>query len=387
MKIAPIVWAMNKYNENAGQESPRYDYRIVHTGQHYDENMSGVFFAELHIPQPHIHLGVGSGSHAAQTARVMLEYEKVLDSERPDAVIVVGDVNSTLACAITTAKCYWKKHNPSGRNHPLLCHVEAGLRSGDRSMPEEINRIVTDALSEQLFVTERSAIENLMHEGVPSDQVHYVGHVMVDTLLALKERTLSGDTLGKLGLRHDGQVKAYGVVTLHRPSNVDDRATLENVLRKLAEAAEELSLIFPIHPRTRDSIKKHGYDRYFIGTDPTNKHKPNKGLQGIDPLGYLEFLELMSHAKVAITDSGGIQEETTALGIPCFTIRDNTERPVTVTEGTNILVGQNCAGLTRRIHEVLLGKGKVGRRPYLWDGRSAERIVAILANTLAGKGV
>jgi len=334
IKMAPL---MAEYRKHTGQFEPL----LVHTGQHYDENMSKLFFDQLHLPKPDVDLGVGSGSHAEQTAKIMIEMEKLLDAKRPDLVVVVGDVNSTMATAIVAAK---------------LCipvaHVEAGLRSGDRTMPEEINRLVTDALSDYCFTTSADAGENLRREGVPDSKIFFVGNVMIDTLLRLKDKAL------KSPIRPQGK---YGFVTLHRPSNVDSKETLAEILAALDSL--NLPLIFPVHPRTAARMKEFGL---------TSKMKM------IEPVGYLDALCLLTNATLVLTDSGGVQEETTVLGVPCLTIRENTERPVTVTEGTNTLVGPHRDRIVAEARNILAGRVKRGRAPALWDGRAAERIVQCL---------
>ena len=346
MKIAPLVEEMRRY--------PDIRQRLLHTGQHYDEAMSQVFFDELGIPRPDLYLGVGSGSHAEQTARVMVGFEQVLLEDRPDVVVVVGDVNSTLACAITAAKV-----------GVPLAHVEAGLRSFDRTMPEEINRVVTDALADFLFTTSREADENLRREGIPAEKVFFVGNVMIDTLLRHRERARTLGTPARFGL----QPGCYALLTLHRPSNVDDPVVFSGILDALVEIQRELPLLFPIHPRTAGRLRDFGLEKRLEAA-------PN--LRLVEPLGYLEFLDLMMHARVVLTDSGGIQEETTILGIPCLTLRENTERPVTLTEGTNTLVGSDPVRIVDGVRRILAGESKAGRVPELWDGHAGRRIVEIL---------
>jgi UDP-N-acetylglucosamine 2-epimerase (non-hydrolysing) len=350
MKIAPIVRAL--------QAQQALSFKIIHTGQHYDREMNDVFFEELGIPQPDVFMAAGGGSHAQQTAKIMVGFEDLCAGERPDAVLVVGDVNSTLACSIVAKKA----------GIPVA-HVEAGLRSGDMMMPEEINRLVTDSISDWFFVTEPAAVEHLRREGKPDSKVHYVGHVMVDNVLYQADKLTRADTSGfetspfkASALENGGR---YGVVTLHRPSNVDDPAVFARIAGALKEIATDLPLIFPVHPRTRANIEKFGID---LG--------PNVTLAG--PQAYMAFLNLWKDAAVVLTDSGGLQEETTALGVPCVTIRENTERPVTIDEGSNVLAGTDPAKIIEEARKVLQGKGKQGRRPHLWDGKAAERIVEIL---------
>jgi UDP-N-acetylglucosamine 2-epimerase (non-hydrolysing) len=355
MKIAPIVRAM--------QAQQALSFKIIHTGQHYDREMNDVFFEELGIPQPDLFMAAGGGSHAQQTAKIMVAFEELCVSQRPDAVLVVGDVNSTLACSIVAKKL----------NIPVA-HVEAGLRSGDMTMPEEINRLVTDSISDWFFVTEPSAVEHLRREGKAESAIHYVGHVMVDNVLFQADKLTRADTSGfetaafKAAAQENGG--RYGVVTLHRPSNVDDAAMFAKIGATLKEISNELPLIFPVHPRTRANIEKFGID---LG--------PNVTLAG--PQAYMAFLNLWKDAAVVLTDSGGLQEETTALGVPCITIRENTERPVTVEEGSNVLAGTDPVVILAETRKVLRGEGKTGKRPHLWDGKAAERIVAILGQALA----
>ena len=357
MKIAPIVRAF--------QAQQKLSFKIIHTGQHYDRAMNEVFFEELGIPQPDVFMAAGGGSHAQQTAKIMIGFEELCMAERPAAVLVVGDVNSTLACSIVAKKL----------NIPVA-HVEAGLRSGDMSMPEEINRLVTDSISDWFFVTEPAALAHLKHEGKPDSSVHYVGHVMVDNVLFQADKLTNADTSGfDTAPFKAARVEAkqrYGVVTLHRPSNVDDADNFARIGAALREISNELPLIFPVHPRTRANLEKFGID---LG--------PNITLAG--PQAYMAFLNLWKDAAVVLTDSGGLQEETTALGVPCVTIRENTERPVTVDEGSNVLAGTDPEKILFEARKVLRGEGKTGRRPHLWDGKAAERIVAILTTELARK--
>jgi UDP-N-acetylglucosamine 2-epimerase (non-hydrolysing) len=353
IKMAPLVAEMARHAE--------IEQMLLHTGQHYDENMSRIFFEELGLPAPDAYLGVGSGSHAWQTAQVMIGFETVCQEFEPDLVMVVGDVNSTLACAVTAAKLWIP-----------VAHVEAGLRSFDRRMPEEINRIVTDALSDFLFTTSRDADENLLREGIDAAKIHFVGNVMIDTLLRHRERASRIDLLGRLGLSPRG----YALMTLHRPSNVDDPATLQGILSALEVIQARLPLVFPIHPRTRKNLETFGLDARVAGME---------GLILTEPMGYLDFLCLMDHARLVLTDSGGVQEETTILGVPCLTMRENTERPVTVTEGTNEVIGSSPQRIVAASTAVLEGKGREGRIPALWDGHAAERIVRVILDAQRGE--
>ena len=352
MKIAPLIRACGERNE--------YSFVLVHTGQHYDEGMSDVFFSDLRIPEPHYHLGVGSGSHAEQTARIMRAFEPICDDEKPECVIVVGDVNSTLACAIVAKKLDLR-----------VAHVEAGLRSGDRSMPEEINRIVTDSITDFFFVTEVSGVENLKREGHDPKHVFFVGHVMVDNLFHELAHLKNGVAVGRGILDLRDSLSDFGAVTLHRPSNVDDDTTLRGIVGALNEIAERLELVFPVHPRTRKNLGRFGIEL-------------SDRIDAIEPLGYRDFLYLWRDARVVLTDSGGLQEETTALGIPCLTLRNNTERPITVTEGTNKLVGSDPETIVAEADRVLRSAtgGGEAKRPQLWDGKAAERILAQLDGCL-----
>ncbi|MBU2603228.1 MAG: UDP-N-acetylglucosamine 2-epimerase (non-hydrolyzing) [Actinobacteria bacterium] len=368
MKVAPIMAAVDAWNERpapAGATGVAVDVRfeqvLVHTGQHYDERMSGIFFRDLGLPKPDHYLEVGPGSHAGMTARVMLTLESVVLAERPDMVMVVGDVNSTLAAALVAAKLGLP-----------TAHVEAGLRSRDRSMPEELNRLVTDQLSDILFTTSRDADENLTAEGIPSDKVFFVGNPMIDSLERFRDQALAGGALAARGLeRH-----SYGAVTLHRPSNVDERFGLDRLARVLTRAAERLPLIFPVHTRTRERLARFGLLADL---------EAHPGLRLEEPLGYLDFLALLAGARLVLTDSGGIQEETTVLGVPCLTLRKNTERPVTVTQGTNRLVDpEDEEAIARAIDETLAASPEpTPRRPEFWDGHAGERIVTEVAGWLS----
>jgi UDP-N-acetylglucosamine 2-epimerase (non-hydrolysing) len=352
MKIAPIVRALDSQSQN-------FELQIIHTGQHYDQMMSDVFFDELGIPQPNYNLECGGGSHSEQTARIMVAFEQICQQKRPDCVIVVGDVNSTLACSIVAKKLQIP-----------VAHVEAGLRSGDRSMPEEINRLVTDSISDWFFCTEPSGVANLLAEGKPQQVVFHVGQVMVDNLFYQRDKlsTVKAEPFQSVSLKT--QSPRYGVVTLHRPSNVDDPVVLAGIINALNTIAEQLPLIFPMHPRTRVNLQRYGLTL-----------APRVNLTG--PLSYMDFLNLWKDSTLVMTDSGGLQEETTALGIPCLTLRDNTERPITTEEGSNTIVGSNPDVIVREAHSIISGLGKAGKRPVLWDGQSAERIVQHLVDLLA----
>jgi len=349
MKVAPLWHALVA----DGGFAPR----LVHTGQHYDANMSDAFFSDLRLPEAHHHLGVGSGSHAEQTGRVMMGYEKICLAERPDWTIVVGDVNSTAAVSLVCAKLLIP-----------VAHLEAGLRSGDRTMPEEVNRLVTDALADLLWTPSPDGDENLRREGVADSRIERVGNIMLDSFELLRERIVADATHAALGLA--GQ--RYAVVTLHRPSNVDDPATLQGIVEQLRVAAQNMALVFPVHPRTRKQLREFGLHEVLERTP---------GIRLIEPLGYVQFMSVVTHAALAITDSGGLQEETTYLNIPCLTVRPNTERPVTVTEGTNRLVPP--AALLENIRKAVAGDWPCGRRPDLWDGRTAGRCVDSLRRRLA----
>lgn len=352
MKIAPIIRAI--------EADGRLRYKLIHTGQHYDRDMNDVFFAELGIPQPDVFMGCGGGTHAQQTAKIMVGFEELCSAKRPDCVLVVGDVNSTLACAIVAKKL-----------GVPVAHVEAGLRSGDMAMPEEINRIVTDSISDWFFVTEPAGVANLRWEGKPDSAIHFVGHVMVDNLLYQAQQLKSADVSRFETSGYKSRNPNYGVITLHRPSNVDDRTVFAAIAGALRQISIGLPLIFPVHPRTRGNMERFGID---MG--------PSVTLVG--PQGYMEFLNLWKDARVVVTDSGGLQEETTALGVPCVTVRENTERPITVDEGTNVLAGTHPEEIVKAAKAAIASGGKRGRRPHLWDGRAAERIVAVLAGDLVG---
>ena len=350
MKIAPIMRAF--------EASDEIEALLVHTGQHYDEKMSDLFFRQLGIPEPDLNLEVGSSSHAVQTANIMKSFEPVLLEHKPDAVLVVGDVNSTIACGLVAVKLGIK-----------LIHVEAGLRSFDRAMPEEINRILTDTISDLLFCTEQSGVDNLIKEGVSKDKIFLVGNVMIDTLLANKEKADESDILDKLSLKGND----YAALTLHRPSNVDDQAVFGGILDALEVIQQDMPIIFPIHPRTQRNLKSFNLDERFSQLS---------NLRFVEPLGYLDFLKLMSCAKLVLTDSGGIQEETTILKVPCLTLRDNTERPVTVQSGLNRITGTDPKNIIQAYNDVIKSKSGKTQTPPLWDGHAAQRIVKVILENI-----
>lgn len=358
VKIAPLIREMRRY--------PDIEPILVHTGQHYDVRMAGQFFEDLQIPLPDVSLEVGSGSHAAQTGEVMKRIEPVFEEHRPDVVVVVGDVNSTLAAALTAVKLQIP-----------VAHVEAGLRSFDRTMPEEINRLATDTISDYLFVTEESGKQNLLREGIAEQKIFFVGNVMIDSLESsrrLWERSLVHRRLGV-------EKQRYGIITLHRPSNVDDETKLRELLEALGEIAQRVPLIFPVHPRTRTRLKTLNGVRYALWFG--DEKLPARGICCLEPVGYLDFMALVSDARLVLTDSGGLQEETTILGVPCLTLRENTERPVTVTHGTNRLVGVSPAKIIDEALAILADSQAKPEPPPLWDGRTAERIVAVLREQLS----
>lgn len=347
MKVAPIHRAF-------AADTERWDHRIVHTGQHYDAKMSDAFFQDLDMPHPAWFLGAGGGSHAEQSAKVMVGFEKVCQEAQPDYVIVVGDVNSTIACALVSVKMGIR-----------TAHVEAGLRSFDRSMPEEINRLATDAIVDDLFVTEQSGMDHLLREGVDASRVHFVGNTMIDSLHYARPKAMQSPIHGRLGLEHG----SYCLVTMHRPSNVDDAQQLSMLIGVLGEIAGTMPVVFPVHPRTRRNMEVMGLDV------PSNVHV-------IDPAGYVDFLSLMMHARIVLTDSGGIQEETTALGVPCITARTTTERPSTTLLGTNVLVSPSHDGIMTAMASFARGQHPKGTLPPLWDGHAAERIVERIGSIL-----
>ena len=363
MKVAPLHRAIKNL--------PGWTSKIVHTGQHFDAKMSDIFFTQLELPKPDFFLGIGGGSHTEVTAKIMLAFEKIVESEKPDLIIVVGDVTSTLACTLVAIKM----------GIPLA-HVEAGLRSGDRSMPEEINRILTDSVANYLFVTEQSGLDHLKREGVPDEKVFFTGNVMIDSLVRYQEKAKSSTILEELGLQASNPENRrevsrlyetdYIVMTMHRPANVDTESGLKAILELIELSTAKTKVVFPIHPRTRSNMAKFGLEDILT---------QNKNLILTEPLGYLEFIQLMTHAKAILTDSGGIQEETTYLGIPCLTFRDSTERPITVTLGTNQLLADLNPKITfAALEEILAGHHKKGQIPPLWDGHAAERIAENLFN-------
>jgi UDP-N-acetylglucosamine 2-epimerase (non-hydrolysing) len=347
MKVAPIHKSFLSYNN-------KVDHRICHTGQHYDENMSKIFFEDLELPHPDYYLGVGSGSHSVQTAKIMIEFEKVLLAERPDMIIVVGDVNSTIACSLVASKL--------GIG---VVHIEAGLRSFDRTMPEEVNRILTDTISDYLFVTEPSGLKNLKNEGIPRSKVHHVGNVMIDSLIRFLPKAEKSNIYSKLGV----EKQKYILITLHRPSNVDSEKFLRKLVTVLNTLSERLKIVFPVHPRTRKNMEELKLDMTLSAR-----------VLLTEPIGYIDFLALTKDAAMIITDSGGIQEESTYLGVQCITVRENTERPITVEIGTNHLVGIDLDAVQRNSESILDGNIKHGRIPELWDGKAAERITNILTS-------
>ena len=349
MKVAPLHRVMKQQG---------FESLIVHTGQHYDERMSDIFFQQLEMPKPDVYLDVGSDTHARQTARIMTAFESVVQEEQPDLVVVVGDVNSTVACSLVATKM-----------HVPVAHVEAGLRSGDRQMPEEVNRIVTDNISDYLYVTEESGVANLRKEGVPEEKIAFVGNVMIDALVAFREKAARTSILEDLSIEPGG----YVVMTMHRPSNVDNREGITALLDIIRAVTARIPVVFPMHPRTRNRFEEF---------DLADQIRDLENLIVLDPLGYLEFLHLMEHAHIMVTDSGGVQEETTFLQVPCLTLRENTERPITVEQGTNELLALDPDIVIRRIRDISGSQRPDGQIPPLWDGKASERIVQHLEQSL-----
>lgn len=403
MKAAPLIRAIRKYNISIEGTDTAIHNVLVHTGQHYDSNMSDSFFQDLELPEPDLCLNIGSGTHGEQTGKILIEFEKVLFNIKPDLVIVVGDVNSTMACSIAAAKL-----------HIPVAHVEAGLRSFDRSMPEEINRIVTDALSDYLFTPSPDGDENLAKEGISPDKIFLVGDIMVDSLLFNLEKAGKRNALvDRLCLKKPSSSGAYqlpetdsgfnpsvpqypahyALLTLHRPSNVDDKNSFEKIAMGLLEVSSMMPVIFPIHPRTRKRLHEFGMERYFefhasLDLNPDDYYENGRlknKIHCFEPLGYLDFISLMMHALMVLTDSGGIQEETTVLAVPCITLRDTTERPITLIQGTNVLVGNDPEKLVREVRAIMKGKTNKCLCPEIWDGHTAERIVNILVEKVKEK--
>jgi UDP-N-acetylglucosamine 2-epimerase (non-hydrolysing) len=378
IKVAAICEAIKEVNSLG--TTAQIQHVLVHTGQHYDTNMSDSFFNDLQLPKPDLCLGVGSASHSVQTARIMERFESVVLNERPHIVLVVGDVNSTAACALVAKKTSYRGDQRPEDFIPKLAHVEAGLRSFDRTMPEEINRIVTDCISDYLFTTEESANQNLLREGVPEDRIFFVGNVMIDTLLRHRGKAQESTILQDLQLADGRAVKPYAILTLHRPSNVDDKRLFSQMLDAFLDISKHMPVIFPAHPRTLKRIQDDDLSDYFVdhfvqGPEPWDSRVR---IRLVPPLGYLDFLSLMSEAKVVLTDSGGVQEETTILGVPCITLRDNTERPVTVEHGTNVLVGSNAERIVTEFNRLHSGDRRSIWSPRHWDGHAAKRIIKVL---------
>ena len=349
MKIAPLIRAIKKHNSH--NKLSTIQFKLIHTGQHYDHEMSKTFFNDLNIPEPDVYLNVGSGTHAEQTGKIMIMLEKFLLKDKPDYVIVVGDVNSTLAGALTSAKL-----------HIPIAHIEAGLRSYDRKMPEEINRLITDAISDYLFTTTEEADKNLKKEGISEEKIYFVGDVMVDNLLFNLKKAQGSNITEKLGLN-----AKYAILTLHRPSNVDKKENLKNIFQALNKISQKIPIIFPIHPRTKKKIEKFNLSSYI-----------DTKIKLINPLGFLDFLKLMQEARFVMTDSGGIQEETTVLKIPCLTLRNTTERPITITYGTNVLCGNEPKKIIKEAEKIIKGEKKKVKPLKFWDGKTADRIIKIL---------
>jgi UDP-N-acetylglucosamine 2-epimerase (non-hydrolysing) len=367
MKVAAICEVIKVINRVGAEQ--RIDHVLVHTGQHYDTNMSDSFFNDLEIPKPDLCLDVGSASHSVQTARIMERFETVVLNEQPHVVLVVGDVNSTVACALVVKKTWCGRNETAPGFIPKLAHVEAGLRSFDRTMPEEINRIVTDSISDYLFTTEESANQNLLREGIPENRIFFVGNVMIDTLLRHRSKAQESTILQDLQLADAREVKPYAVLTLHRPSNVDDKRVFAQMLNAFVNISKRMPLIFPAHPRTLKRIQDEDLGNSFMDR-----------IRLVPPLGYLDFVRLLSEARLVLTDSGGIQEEATIFGIPCITLRDNTERPVTLECGTNVLVGSDPEKIIREFDRLSGSRQQSNRSPLYWDGNAAKRIVKVLVD-------
>jgi len=346
MKVGPVYFELKKHS--------RYTPLLIHTGQHYDKNLSEIFFEQLGFPKPDVYLGVGSGTHGVQTAKIMIAFEQFLLQEKPDLVLVAGDVNSTVACAIDAVKL-----------HIPVAHLEAGLRSFDRRMPEEINRIETDCISSMLLTPSEDADENLLREGISKDKIFLVGNAMIDSLMQYEKKAERTSIIKDIGIKKH----SYALITLHRPSNVDDKENLEIILDAFSEIAEKIPLVFPIHPRTRKQLAVFGLEE---------KANAIANLKLIEPIGYLDFLKLEKYAKFVLTDSGGIQEETTVFKVPCLTLRENTERPITIELGTNQLVELNKDAIVQKVNDILEGNCKMGSIPPLWDGHTAERVVQVM---------
>jgi len=364
IKVAPLIKALDKHKENAGnKKGVKIDYVFVHTGQHYDKEMSKSFFDDLSLPRPDINLGVGSGSHAEQIGKIISKFGKVCLKEKPNLVIVVGDVNSTVACALAAAKL-----------SVPVAHVEAGLRSFDRTMPEELNRVLTDQASDYLFATCEDACANLKREGIPEEKIYFVGNVMIDTLFRFISKIKANSKIGG----------SYALLTLHRPGSVDNRAVFKKMLEALRRVSKKIPIIFSAHPRTQKQIKLFKYEKYFnfLNSSSMRSINPKKAINLLNALPYPEFMALLSGARLVLTDSGGIQEETTILGIPCLTLRTNTERPITVKEGTNIITGNNPDKIVKAAFAALKNKLNHKKNPKYWDGKASERIVNILAREL-----
>ena len=397
MKIAPLIREIDKHNNGHDSLTPVINYLLVHTGQHYDANMSDSFFKDLELPEPDIHLDIGSGTHGEQTGKVLIEFEKILLHEKPELVIVVGDVNSTLACALAASKMQYANSTNSNisvnirPSRPLIAHVEAGLRSFDRRMPEEINRILTDVISDYLFTPSPDGNENLLKEGISLQKIFLVGDIMVDSLLFNLEKAKKTNILERLGLTHNptnsiDPINPYALLTLHRPSNVDNKDKFSRIINSLIEISKQIPVIFPAHPRTRKMINEFDLQSYFVDLTDNTLPVTNNNIYLTNPFGYLDFLNLMAHAKVVLTDSGGIQEETTVLHIPCITLRDTTERPITLSEGTNVLVKDDPKRIIEEVEKALSGQVRKNCCPAFWDGHTAERIVKILIEKRSDDG-